>query len=174
MGNHWHRGACVQSPAPSPLPQQHPAHLPGIPPQGLFLQIYCLGSSLLLSIDLSLLIRTHLSCNQSSLFQLGRQDQTLKCLCWAKLVISGCSEMAGGRRGNMYMTFLPRKKQLKILVFIRTHISALHLKSKHCSTKNPKRRNETTARTSTTQAQKMLTAGHKEQHKKIILLLTGQ
>lgn len=78
MGNWWHRGACIQSPGPSPLLQQQPPRLPAIPLHGLFLPIYCLGLSLSFPTDLSLLLRCHLSCYQSSLFQLGLQDRDFK------------------------------------------------------------------------------------------------
>lgn len=72
------------------------------------------------------------------------------------------------------MTFLPRKKPTensRVHTNIHLHSASEKQTLQH---KESEKGNETTAWTSTTQAQKMLTAGHKEQHKKIILLLIGQ
>lgn len=173
MGNWWHRGACIQSPGPSLLPQQQPPHLPVIPSHHFFLPIHCLGSCLSFPTDLSLLLRSHPAI-RAHCFSLDRRIRTLKCPCWAKLQSCnlGLPGNGWGRRGNCGLDISSKKKQLKTSVFIQAYIPALHLKSKHRSTKNLKRENETTnAPTSTTQSQKMLTAGHEEQHNKVILLL---
>lgn len=150
-GNRWHRGKPT-SPAFSPA--SHPPSLFISP--NILLKIISLVSHRPFFAPTYPAVRAH--------FSLDRKTGILKCLLYRNLAISGCLEMAGGGEETGDMLFLPRKKQLNMLVFIQAHIPALHPKSKHHSTKNLERGNETTALTSTNHAWKMLTAEHQEQH----------